>query len=432
MIGAGALVTEANGLDLDRAHGVRDAMVELIKIVEGFYACGVAASVYAKQSDAGSVTPDPVFANIGKLLMATQIYDMHRLAHQVSGGMVVTLPGSCGGSQSRDRRTPVRSADCALGHSVRKRIEVARFLEDLTASHQAGWYSVISLHGGGSPEAMKTEIYRHYPIGSKVELVERLLDRGVLADETRKITRNRQPGRCCAVGCFAPDTPHMVPLTSLAKRLPAQDARARILLPPTEQAGLASRREAARRLDRATSLLLVVDIQERLASHVSGHEALIARTQALLGAAVRLDVPRLATEHCAGQIGPLVPAIAGLLEPRETFSKSHFGATDHPEFRALLARAARTQIVVAGMEAHVCVMQTALGLAGLHYDVFVVGDAVGSRAERQADREFALSRLRSAGCTIVGTETVLFEWTGSGDDAAFRDVLKIVKALPPT
>ena len=53
-----------------------------------------------------------------------------------------------------------------------------------------------------------------------------------------------------------------------------------------------------------------------------------------------------------------------------------------------------------------------------------------SRAERQADRELALSRLRDAGCTIAGTETVLFEWTGSGDDVAFRDVLKIVKALP--
>jgi nicotinamidase-related amidase len=207
--------------------------------------------------------------------------------------------------------------------------------------------------------------------------------------------------------------------------------RARILLPPTDpQVAFPSRRELARRVDRASSLLLVVDIQERLALHVAGHEALIERTQALLSAAARLEVPRLATEHCAGQIGPLVPAIASMLEPRETFSKSHFGATDHPEFRALLARSARTQIVVAGVEAHVCVMQTALGLAGLHYEVIVVGDAVGSRAERQADRQFALLRLRDAGCTIVGTETVLFEWTGSGDDAAFRDVLKIVKGLP--
>ncbi len=66
-----------------------------------------------------------------------------------------------------------------------KRIEVARFIEDLTASYQGGWYSVISLHGGGSPAAMKQEIWRQYPVGDKVALVERLLDRGVLTDERR-------------------------------------------------------------------------------------------------------------------------------------------------------------------------------------------------------------------------------------------------------
>jgi len=212
LIGAGALVTEANGLDLDRAHGARDAMVDLIRIVEGFYACGVAASVYANPREAGVVAPDAVFANIGKLLMATQIYDMHRLAHEVSGGMIVALPGP---AEDHNPATAGRLSEVLTARSdipYEKRIEVARFLEDLTASYQAGWYSLISLHGGGSPEAMKTEIYRHYPIGSKVDLVERLLDRGVLADETRKITRNRQPGRCCAAGCFASDAPQMVAL----------------------------------------------------------------------------------------------------------------------------------------------------------------------------------------------------------------------------
>ncbi len=210
LIGAGALVTEANGVDLDRAHGVREAMVDLIKIVEGFYACGVAASVYCRQSAAGLVTPDPVFSNIGKLLLATQIYDMHRLAHHVSGGMVVALPGP---AEDHNPATAGRLSEVLTARSdipYEKRIAVARFLEDLTASYQAGWYSLISLHGGGSPDAMKTEIYRNYPIGDKVDLVERLLDSGVLADATRKITRNRQPGRCCGAGCFGADAPQMV------------------------------------------------------------------------------------------------------------------------------------------------------------------------------------------------------------------------------
>ena len=179
-----------------------------------------------------------------------------------------------------------------------------------------------------------------------------------------------------------------------------------------------------------TSVLLVVDIQARLAPHVAAVEDLVARTCALLDAAQRLEVPCIATEHCASQIGPLVPEIAGRLDAGRTFAKSRFGATDHPEFRALLSRTARPQVVIAGMEAHVCVMQTALGIVGLGYDVFVVGDAVGSRADRQTDRELALGRMRAAGCAIAGTEAVLFEWTGGGDDPAFRDVLAIVKALP--
>jgi len=212
LIGAGTLATEANGLDLDRAHGVRDAMVELIKIVEGFYACGVAASVYCATEASGVVTPEPVFANIGKLLLATQIYDMHRLAHHVSGGMVVTLPGP---GEDHNPATMGRLSEVLAARSdipYEKRVEVARFIEDLTASYQGGWYSLISLHGGGSPEAMKLEIFRHYPIGNRVDLVERLLDRGVLADATRAITRNRQPGRCCDTGCAFPDAPQMVAL----------------------------------------------------------------------------------------------------------------------------------------------------------------------------------------------------------------------------
>ena len=93
-----------------------------------------------------------------------------------------------------------------------KRIEVARFIEDLTASYQGGWYSLISLHGGGSPAAMKQEIWRNYPVGDKVALVERLLERGVLSSEDRAITRNRQPGRCCDQGCTQPGQAVMVPL----------------------------------------------------------------------------------------------------------------------------------------------------------------------------------------------------------------------------
>ncbi|SNS10874.1 4-hydroxybutyryl-CoA dehydratase / vinylacetyl-CoA-Delta-isomerase [Noviherbaspirillum humi] len=219
LIGAGALMCEANGFDPAKETHLREQMVELIKITEGFYACGVAASVYAAKDEASGVfVPDAVFANIGKLLLATQIYDMHRIAHYVSGGLIVTLPGP---DEDHNPATEAVLADVLRANPdvpYEKRIQTARFIEDLTASYQGGWYSVISLHGGGSPAAMKQEIYRNYPVGNKVELVERLMERGVVDDPRRPITSNRQPGKCCSTGCTAPGQPMMVELPVSRKK----------------------------------------------------------------------------------------------------------------------------------------------------------------------------------------------------------------------
>jgi 4-hydroxybutyryl-CoA dehydratase/vinylacetyl-CoA-Delta-isomerase len=224
LIGAGALMCEANGFDPGERTNLREPMVELIKITEGFFACGVAASVYARPDPySGTFMPEPVFSNIGKLLLATQIYDMYRLAHTVSGGLVVTLPGP---EEDHNPETAARLSDVLRASPevpYDRRIEVARFIEDLTASYQGGWYSVISLHGGGSPAAMKQEIWRNYPVGSKVELVERLLERGVLNQPDRAITRNRQPGRCCDTGCTTPGQPVMVALPDTTRPRKTQE-----------------------------------------------------------------------------------------------------------------------------------------------------------------------------------------------------------------
>ncbi|HEY5790512.1 MAG TPA: 4-hydroxyphenylacetate 3-hydroxylase N-terminal domain-containing protein [Gammaproteobacteria bacterium] len=204
LIGAGALMIEANGLDPERHVHLRNDMVELIKLVEGFYATGVAASSYGVRDGSGNIMPEPVFSNIGKLLLATQIYDMHRLAHTVSGGLVVALPGpdedhnpvTQGSLDTLWQANPAVPA----GH----RRQLSRLVEDLTASHQGGWYSVISLHGGGSPEAMKREIWRHYPVGEKKEVVRQLLERDLL-ERADGNGPDRQPGRCCATGCRVPE-----------------------------------------------------------------------------------------------------------------------------------------------------------------------------------------------------------------------------------
>jgi 4-hydroxybutyryl-CoA dehydratase / vinylacetyl-CoA-Delta-isomerase len=217
LIGAGALMIEANGLDPDRHGHIREQMVDLITITEGFYACGVASSVYCTKDPAGSVMPDAVFSNIGKLLLATKIYDMHKIAHYVSGGLIVALPGP---DEDHNPETAA-SLTAVLGGRpdipMEQRMEVARFIEDLTVSHQGGWYSLISLHGGGSPEAMKREIWRNYPVMEKIELVESLLDRGVLNQGQRV---SKQPGRCCATGCEVP----ALPQTQAAEQAPIAPA----------------------------------------------------------------------------------------------------------------------------------------------------------------------------------------------------------------
>lgn len=210
LIGAGALMIEANGLCMKKNANLRDTMVELITTVESFYACGVAASVYGVKDPAGNVEPEPVYSNIGKLLLATKIYDMHRLAHTVSGGLVVTLPSP------EDDHNPATGADLAAVLQARpevpyeKRAQVARFIEDITASYSGGWMSTISLHGGGSPEAMKREIHRRYPLMERQALVERLMNRGALSDSPAE---SEQPGQCCDTGCTPPEAP-MVPKVS--------------------------------------------------------------------------------------------------------------------------------------------------------------------------------------------------------------------------
>jgi len=205
LIGAGVLMAEANGLALREVPHLRARMIDLIKIVEGFYACGVAASVYGASDTSGAFEPERVYSNVGKLLLATQIYEMHRIAHEVSGGLVVALPGP---DEDHNPATAGTLAEVLRGRAdvpYAQRIEVARLLEDLTASNTAGWYSLISLHGGGSPEAMGLEIFRSYALQDKVALVEKLLDRGVAAKTAQ--TGTDQPGQCCATGCRVPDVP---------------------------------------------------------------------------------------------------------------------------------------------------------------------------------------------------------------------------------
>lgn len=180
-------------------------------------------------------------------------------------------------------------------------------------------------------------------------------------------------------------------------------------------------------LDRALSCLVVVDVQARLLPAMAEPERVVRGVAALIGAALRLNVGVLATEQYAKGIGRTVPELAGLLPEDSFVEKIHFSAAAEPAFNERLAATGRRQAVVCGIEAHVCVLQTALGLKAQGYDTVVVADAVSSRAP--ANRDAALARMQRHGVSAVTAEMVIFEWLGRADTPEFREMLPVIKAL---
>lgn len=181
------------------------------------------------------------------------------------------------------------------------------------------------------------------------------------------------------------------------------------------------------RLRSERSFLLVVDVQAQLAPRVDGGDQVIAKCAALMKAARLLELPVRVTEHCADRIGHSVPEIFALTRAGEMLSKTHFCCTDEPDAMAKFDALDRKQAVIAGMEAHVCAMQAALGLADHGYECFFVQDASGSR--RSSDHAAAIERLRMNNVQIVTTEMVMFEWLKRADVPEFRELLNIVKGV---
>lgn len=173
------------------------------------------------------------------------------------------------------------------------------------------------------------------------------------------------------------------------------------------------------------SLLMIVDIQTSLAKAVSGGEECIARAAFLIEAARSLGVPILASEQYPERLGQTVDALAGLLDPSAVHPKLHFAGSSDQALRAAVQGVARPQLVIAGMEAHVCVLQTALGFKTLGLEPVVVADAVASRAPSSRERAFV--RLQAAGVPVVTSEMVVFEWLEQAGTAAFRTLLPLIR-----
>lgn len=170
------------------------------------------------------------------------------------------------------------------------------------------------------------------------------------------------------------------------------------------------------------SVLLLVDLQARLMPAIHDGQAVVDNALRLGRAARLLSVPVLATAQNPGGLGANVDDVTALAE--RTLDKRYFDATREPAFTSFVPPDRRFAFV-AGCEAHVCVLQTTLGLLGKGFAVRLVADAIGSRVD--ASRQAAIARAAKAGAEIVTTEMVIFEWLQTCDHPRFRDCLKLVK-----
>ena len=186
--------------------------------------------------------------------------------------------------------------------------------------------------------------------------------------------------------------------------------------------------EVARRpLDAAQCALIVVDIQEKLLPPIFNKDTMVKNSQLLIRLAKILNMPVMVTTQYTKGLGPTVAEIASLLPDVPSIDKLEFGCFGSDVFRSKLKSLPgnRNTVLVCGMEAHICVMQTALGALNEGYLVHVASDAVGSRAEW--NWKIGLERMKSAGAVISSTEMMMYELLRCSGTPAFKELLQYLK-----
>ena len=179
-------------------------------------------------------------------------------------------------------------------------------------------------------------------------------------------------------------------------------------------------------LEQPNTALLVIDVQDRINAVMKSQKHL-PRIEVLVEACQGLGVPVIASEQYPQGLGPTVESLGAILGETPP-GKLTFSCARDAGLKKALEDSGREQIIVTGIEAHVCVLQTALDLLNAGYEVFVPHDAVNSR--RKADRKWALRRMASAGAVITTTESALFELLERCDTAEFKTVAKLIKRIP--
>ena len=173
------------------------------------------------------------------------------------------------------------------------------------------------------------------------------------------------------------------------------------------------------------SALIVIDMQERLVPAMQAPARTIKNTRLLIATATKLGIPVMLTEQYPKGLGRTVDDIANVAEGHPIYEKMHFSCMEDDTFAAAFRKLGRKQAVITGMEAHICVMQTAAQLIDDGFEVFVVTDATSSRTLES--EKACLDRLQASGAGIATTEMVVFEWLGKAGTQAFKELLPLIK-----
>ena len=172
------------------------------------------------------------------------------------------------------------------------------------------------------------------------------------------------------------------------------------------------------------TVLVVVDIQGKLAQLMHDKQRLFDNVARLIQGAGVLTIPVVCTEQNPDGLGPTIEQLAGLIRT-DPISKFSFSCCDEPRFIRELETLGRKGILLTGIETHICVYQTAVGLLGRGYDVHIVADAVSSRTAD--NRQIGLDAMAAAGAKATSAEMALFELLGVAKGAKFKQILKLVK-----
>ncbi len=178
-------------------------------------------------------------------------------------------------------------------------------------------------------------------------------------------------------------------------------------------------------LKQSNTQLIIIDVQGRLAKLMHQHEPLFEQLGVLIQGAKLMSLPIVWAEQLPDKLGATTPQIANLLAPLQPLSKSTFSAFKQPSMQQAIEQSQCKQVLLVGIEAHICVYQTAMDLLSNGYEVHLVTDAISSR--KLENKTLAIERLAQEGAKLTSTEMALFELQQVAEGEQFRDLIKLVK-----